>query len=317
LGAEAFSFERVARGGGNRLKWYDVRFRSPVETPHRENNTVHAELFRPEKGGPFPCVLVLHIAGGDFRLSRFLASSLAYRGVAALFVHLPYYGERRPKGVRVRMLSMDLDLTVHSMRQAVLDLRRACDWIAGQPDLDGRRIGLLGTSLGSLVGGLAIAIEPRIDHGCLILGGARLDELIWHSTEPAARELREAWEKTGKTKQHLAELVRPIDPATYADRLQKRNLLLIEGAYDDVMPRVCCESLWEASGQARCVWHPCGHYSVLRYSLQILQELEDYFLRWPAHRLPPAAPPPTFRRESSLVDFVVRRVRERQFQNDR
>jgi hypothetical protein len=141
--------------------------------------------------------------------------------------------------------------------------------------------------------------------------------LIWHSTEPAARELREAWEKSGKTKRQLAELVRPIDPATYPDRLVKRNLLMIEGAYDDVMPRVCCEALWDAAGRTRCVWHPCGHYTVLRYSLHVLQELEDFFVKWPADRLPPAPPPPAFRRESSVVDFVVRRIRERQFHDDR
>src|SRR5206468_11884258 len=36
---------------------YRVRFPSPVESPHRENNTVHAEYYRPRGDGPFPSVV--------------------------------------------------------------------------------------------------------------------------------------------------------------------------------------------------------------------------------------------------------------------
>ena len=39
-------------------------------------------------------MIVLHILGADFALSRYFAARLADRGVAALFVKLPYYGER-------------------------------------------------------------------------------------------------------------------------------------------------------------------------------------------------------------------------------
>ena len=46
-------------------------------------------------------------------------------------------------GGKARLLSADLERGLNGMRQAVLDLRRACDWIATQPDLDaGREIRL-------------------------------------------------------------------------------------------------------------------------------------------------------------------------------
>ena len=74
-----------------------VRFPSPITTPDPENNVVHAEYFAPSVGGPKrPAVIVLHILGADFPLSRYMAARLADRGVAALFLKLPYYGERRP-----------------------------------------------------------------------------------------------------------------------------------------------------------------------------------------------------------------------------
>src|SRR5262245_29557138 len=47
------------------LSVHRLRFPSPVESPHRENNTVHAEYYRPDGKGPFPGLIVLDITGGD------------------------------------------------------------------------------------------------------------------------------------------------------------------------------------------------------------------------------------------------------------
>src|SRR5438445_347559 len=44
---------------------YRVRFPSPVKTATLENNTVHAEYYRPAGQGPFPGVIVLDITGGN------------------------------------------------------------------------------------------------------------------------------------------------------------------------------------------------------------------------------------------------------------
>src|SRR5688572_33024550 len=40
---------------------FDLRFPSQVTTDHVENNTVHAEYYRPRGAGPFPGVIVLGI----------------------------------------------------------------------------------------------------------------------------------------------------------------------------------------------------------------------------------------------------------------
>src|SRR3954469_7114893 len=53
-----------------------VRFPSPVVSPDPVNNTVHAEYFRPKGMEPRrrPAVIVLHILGADFALSRYFAA---------------------------------------------------------------------------------------------------------------------------------------------------------------------------------------------------------------------------------------------------
>jgi dienelactone hydrolase len=263
---------------------YRVRFPSPLTTPDPENNTVHAELFQPVAPGPFPCVIVLHIAGGDFELSRFAAQVFAQREVAALFVKMPYYGERRPAGKRTRMVSNDLEVGLRSMRQVVLDLRRACDWIEAQPSLDGQRIGVMGISLGAITGALASAIEPRISHACLVMGGAELQHILFESTEREAVEYRKLWRANGGTLETFADVMRPYDPATYADRLRQRIVFMISAADDQTIPKKSTLALWEATGRQRIVWYPCGHYTMAKYLLPALTQASVFFREWPTER---------------------------------
>src|SRR5207247_6506533 len=108
---------------------YQLRFPSPVVTDCQENNTVHAEYYRPRGAGPFPGVIVLDITAGNQQLSRSIATCLAQNRIASLFVQMAYYGPRRPPGSKRRLLSVDIPQTLEAIRQTVLDLRRATAWL--------------------------------------------------------------------------------------------------------------------------------------------------------------------------------------------
>ena len=49
---------------------WDVTFPSPIQTPQESNNTVWCEYYQSNRAGKKPGVIVLHILGGDFELSR-------------------------------------------------------------------------------------------------------------------------------------------------------------------------------------------------------------------------------------------------------
>src|SRR5436190_23651606 len=70
------------------VEMFEVRFPSPVTTKYPENNTVHAEYYRPKTPGPHPAVIVLDITGGSQLLSRTIARHLAQNGVAGMFVQM-------------------------------------------------------------------------------------------------------------------------------------------------------------------------------------------------------------------------------------
>src|SRR5262249_55970537 len=146
----------------SRVRRTRVTFPSPVVTDVPANNTVHAEYFQPRGAGPFPACVVLHILGGDFLLAETVALHLAGRGVAALFVKMPYYGPRRGKDSPKRMISEDPRETVKGMTQGVLDIRRATAWLAERSEVDADRLGIPGISLGGIRTALAGSGEPRL-----------------------------------------------------------------------------------------------------------------------------------------------------------
>jgi cephalosporin-C deacetylase-like acetyl esterase len=256
-----------------------LRFPSPIETPDVENNTVHAEYFAPIGSDlKRPAVVVLHILGSDFPLSRYMAARLADRGIAALFVKLPYYGERRPPdrpGVSSkRFLSGDVERSVSAMRQGVCDVRRAVSWLQSRPDIDGTRIAVAGISLGGIVSSVAVAVDPVIQRGVFLLAGGDLSMILWGMPEGAP--FRKLWLESGRSQSDLKALTDPFDPLTYAKRLVGKRVLMIAGKVDEVVPPASTVALWEAAGRPTIHWYDCGHYSSIGFLLPGIRRAVDF-----------------------------------------
>src|SRR5262249_48186504 len=197
---------------------FELTFPSPVESPYPENNTVYAEYYRPRGQGPFPAVIVLEILHGGDVVSRVQANMLAQNGVAALFVRMAYYGPRSPKSERVRLLSTDVPRTMDAVRQTVLDCRRATAWLESRPEIDAKKLGMMGTSLGSFMAALTAEMEPRINKTALLFGGGGFVDAYYD--HPRAKSYVEVFEKLGGTKKLIKDVLAPIDPLTCANNLK-------------------------------------------------------------------------------------------------
>jgi dienelactone hydrolase len=281
LEAATFGYEFEPIRAVDRYTVWAVRFPSPIESPDPENNTVHAEYFRPRGDGRHPAVIVLHILGADFALSRYVAARLADRGVAALFVKLPYYGERRPPGGQTRFLSADMERSIRSMRQGVCDVRRAAAWLASRPEIDPARLGVTGISLGGIVSALACEADPTLNRAAFLLAGGGLADILWEMPEKEAAHYRRLWLEAGRTKADLEAVTAPLDPLTYAGRLDGKRLLMIAGNADEVVPPRAARALWEAAGRPPIRWYDCGHYSAIGYLLPAIRETVDFFAEEP------------------------------------
>src|SRR5947209_13964194 len=140
LDAHSFDYEMepIRELPNSGVEVFHVRFPSPVISPCPQNNTVHAEYYRPTVKGSFPGVIVLDITAGDQKLSRFIATHLAHNRIAALFVQMAYYGPRRAPGSDLRLLTPNYQHTMAAVRQSVLDVRQAAAWLEARPEIDAK-----------------------------------------------------------------------------------------------------------------------------------------------------------------------------------
>ena len=254
-----------------------VTFPSPVKSPDECNNTVHAEYFRPKTAGQHPAVIVLDILQGNQLVARSQALWLAQHDVAALVVYMSYYGPRRPAGSAERMLTPDLAKSVANVTQTVLDCRRATAWLAARPEVDGDRLGVLGTSLVSFIGGVVAAAEPKLSRACLLLGGGGLvDSFAEH---PKVGLAVQALAVLGLTRAKLKAIIDPVDPLTYAGVLKGKKLLLIAASRDDVVPPAAMTRLWEATAKPKIVWIDATHVGAAAHLFPMMRAVVDHMTK--------------------------------------
>jgi dienelactone hydrolase len=172
-------------------------------------------------------------------------------------------------------MSPDLDHTKAAIRQTILDLRLAAAWLEGRPEVDGKRLGILGTSLGSFMAALTAESEPRLGRVALLLGGGGLVDGYWD--HPQVVPYRKIYERLGGTREAVKKLLAPVDPLTKADNLKKRRLLMMAGRKDQVVPPKMAEMLWEASGKQTIHWFDCGHYDAVVHIVEALDFITRHF----------------------------------------
>jgi dienelactone hydrolase len=256
---------------------YHLTFPSPVKCKHDCNNTVHAEYYRPKGNGPFPAVIVLDVMAGDQKLSRGICTLFAQNNIAGLFVQMAYYGPRRPTTERVRLLSSNIPHTMDAIRQTVLDCRCAAAWLESRPEVDPKRLGILGTSLGSFMSALTAQMEPRLGRVALLLSGGGLVDAYWD--HPRAKPLVALNNLLGgrDSKEKLKRLIAPADPLTNAGNLKDRKLLMIAASRDDIVPPKAARTLWEATGKQKIIWFDATHVGAALYIFDAIDVVLEHF----------------------------------------
>lgn len=272
---------------------YRLSYPSPIVSAVSQNNTIPAEYYVPvglKRGdAKRPAVICLHILDGNLELVRLTCSVLATRGIPAIMFLLPYYGERGlPEGPEA--MAQDPNLFLSAVDQGLADVQRTVDVLASRPEVDSRRIGITGVSLGGIVAAAAARSDPRLWRAVLILAGGDLKTILHHARE--TRPLSDSINRLpAEQKAKVEAAIDAVDPLRDAKRLRGRagegRVLMVNAAEDEVIPRVCTEKLADALGIAdRVVWlDGLGHYTALAELPRIMQMTADFF----AEDLPPEA----------------------------
>ncbi|MFQ6022441.1 MAG: dienelactone hydrolase family protein [Acidiferrobacterales bacterium] len=145
----------------------------------------------------------------------------------------------------------------------VIDIRRIVDWTETQPDIDPERVGLIGFSMGGLVGSLIMANEPRIAASAFAMGGANPHEMIASCWGRAAEIRKTLLRRFGWTTETFASKIEkplaPINPTSYAGQVDPKNVIVFDAQYDTCIPKSGRDAFWDALGRPERISWPYNH----------------------------------------------------------
>jgi hypothetical protein len=219
-------------------------------------------LPRTGDGPPRPGILVLPVLHDRLSLaSGTLARYLASQGFAALEVR---------SGAsfldRVRVSEDEHGPTWEEVVAGmIVDGRRGLDWLCSRPEVDARRLGIVGVSHGAIVGPCVLGADPRLQAGVFCMGGADQAMIVARSREPSVRRFRRRFLRA-RGLASADDLLRlgtaqrsPTEPIRYAPAVDPRAVLLFKTRLDRAVVPEAQDKLWEALGRPRRITLPFGH----------------------------------------------------------
>ena len=199
-----------------------------------------------------------------------MAAHLAQQGVAAATLSFPLYGKRKPKNLKKRIETASPKDLLEFGKQAVADVRRIADILRSLPEVDDKRVGVLGVSLGAIIGSLAAGVDGRFDKVVLVLGGGSLKDIFFFGSDEVA-PMRRYMRRQGIDKEKLGRLLATMEPLNYAHRIPKDRVLMLNGSRDEIIPPSCTRLLHKALGEPQIHWYNTGHYGAMLHVLNIMR----------------------------------------------
>ena len=271
--AESDRFFAYATPSDFRLEGDRLRFTSPVATPYAENNAAHARWFpaaRYAKNGrksgaeDLRAVVVLPQWNADAESHAGLCRLFNWIGISALRLSLPYHDVRKPAEIARAdyAVSSNIARTIDAARQAVIDARCCLDWLEGQGY---RRLGIVGTSLGSCYAFITSAHDERLKVNVFNHASTYFADVVWAGQ--STRHIRAGIDEHIDL-DRLREAWLAISPMAYFEKFAAqpgKKSLLVYAAYDLTFPPALSRELI-AAFRGRNLDHkvavlPCGHYT--------------------------------------------------------
>ena len=257
---------------------YLLKFPSAAKSPWPANDTVWAHLSVPDsaKGGHGAAVLVLPVmAAPNVWIETRFVDRFVSDGLITMWIEMPTQFHRRPHPSMPSgqvFLSRSSGQLARNFRQSVSDARRALGVLAARPEVDPKREGLFGISLGAIVGSVTWSVDSRPAAGVFVMGGADFPSIALNGSlsGPFVK-------KMGLTADALRAAWTGLDPLDYIAANAGKKALLVNVNSDTVIPRANALRLKEAFPDSRQVWLPLGHYTAILHLV--------WLPRWVSRRL--------------------------------
>ena len=193
-------------------------------------------LADPRAEAPRPLALIAHPGtldkGSDYVL--WPAQQLVERGFACITIDQAGHGERSDRPVTMEDFRSWPRRRLDQTLQTAVDWMRALDWAVALDEVDERRIGFAGFSMGGMRGAAFVGVDDRVRAASFCIAGAG-----------------------GGGDGALAL----SDPAAYAPMMAGRSIQVVAGERDDIVTPEAAQRFHDAlPGPKEITWLPCGHW---------------------------------------------------------
>lgn len=165
-------------------------------------------------------------------MPRNLLLYFASSGIASAIVHRP----------RIKFQpEQDINQIEKYLRQAVVNIRQALDWLVTREEIDAEKTGSFGISFGGIINTIAAGVEPRLKYNVIALAGGSLADIICYSHEESIKVYRE------------------------------------KIIFDNVVGRKYSRRLWKEIGRPEVTYLPFGHYSSILAKWYVKAQSLNFF----------------------------------------
>jgi hypothetical protein len=238
---------------------------SPMKSVWPKSEQMRGRLLGP--AGSANAVLVLHGAcDNEYTYCQWMGRSFAAAGFRVLVPAAPCHLDRAEDGTASGTpLFWSAELVVAGVSQWLGEIHGLIGWLRGQGVAS---IGILGYSLGSLVGGLAAALWPDLDFVALLAPVGHHLHAIRRSQ--AAAGLWPWMRRTTAAETALLDRWAPLYRRPVVQRL-----LYLMTLYDVLQPTDLQQHWWRQWGQPPFHEYRHGHMSVL-FCRQLYRDLQSF-----------------------------------------
>ncbi len=247
--------EAVANDNAMILK---ISFTGPSGQP------VEGLFLRPKEDGVYPCALLPHGLSNNKEIAiKMFGNALVAKGIAVLALDAPGHGTGQSPNKNYWTKDV-ITLAVHEGNR---NYRRALDYLATRIDIDQQHIGLLGYSLGSIMGSILGAVDERVTAFSFCVGG---DPFL-----PVAKATLD-----DKTRRAILQ----VCPSLFIGHLKGRPIIMFNGLTDVVVVPPAAKLLQLAAPEPKqIVWYNGGH--------DVPQDIRTRAVDWLANQLGGTAAP--------------------------
>jgi dienelactone hydrolase len=224
----------------------DVSYRSA------KKGRVPGFLVVPPGQGPFGGIVYMHWGQGD--RTEFLSEAvlLGKRGAVSLLIDAPYH---RPDAEPYQFVA-EPEAERDAYIQLVADLRRGFDLLSARKDVDAKRIGYVGHSLGATWGGALAGIDPRFTAYVLMGGLPRVTDVL--GDDSYAKLMQRAF--TREQLERYVSVLSPIDPEHFVGRAARGSILFQFARHDRFISEAAAREYVKAAGDSHDVrWYYTSH----------------------------------------------------------